>query len=93
MSGTSEGVIFMPPRTRDFVAGGARYVFTGPMFSGKSAQRTMIDGFIEKERRSGRYLRSGDLVTHGSSSMGDIEVQVRAVPVTASAPTPARSLS
>jgi 2-keto-4-pentenoate hydratase/2-oxohepta-3-ene-1,7-dioic acid hydratase in catechol pathway len=87
MSGTSEGVIFRPPRTPDFVAGGAQYVFTGPMFSGKSAQRTVIERFIDKERRSGRYLRSGDLVAHGSSSMGDVEVRVRAAPVATTAPT------
>ena len=30
MSGTSEGVIFMPPRARDYLAGGARYIVVQP---------------------------------------------------------------
>jgi 2-keto-4-pentenoate hydratase/2-oxohepta-3-ene-1,7-dioic acid hydratase in catechol pathway len=80
MSGTSEGVIFMPPRAKDFIAGGARYIATGPMLRGDSAYRALIEGFIEKEQHSGRYLRSGDVVTHGSSSMGDVVVRVVSPP-------------
>lgn len=76
MSGTSEGVVFRPPQLVDYVSGGGRYIFTGPMLRGGSAQRVMIEAFIEKERRSGRYLRSGDLVTHTSSSMGDLKIKV-----------------
>jgi 2-keto-4-pentenoate hydratase/2-oxohepta-3-ene-1,7-dioic acid hydratase in catechol pathway len=78
MSGTSEGVAFMPPRARDFVASGARYIFTGPMLRGESAQRVMIERFIDKERRSGRYLKAGDLVSHRSSTMGELAVRVTA---------------
>jgi 2-keto-4-pentenoate hydratase/2-oxohepta-3-ene-1,7-dioic acid hydratase in catechol pathway len=77
MSGTSEGVIFMPPRVRDYAAGGMRYIFTGPMFQGDSARRVMIEGFIDKERRSGRYLKAGDIVLHSSSSMGDVTIRVK----------------
>jgi len=76
MSGTSPGVIFMPPQAGDYLAGGARYIFAGPMFRGETAQLVMIDGFIEKERLAGRYLRAGDVVSHRSSSMGDITVRV-----------------
>jgi 2-keto-4-pentenoate hydratase/2-oxohepta-3-ene-1,7-dioic acid hydratase in catechol pathway len=76
MSGTSEGVLFKPPRAWDYIAGGARYIFTGPMFRGKSPQRVMIEGFIEKERRSGRYLKVSDTITHASSSMGNVVIQV-----------------
>ncbi|MGK2911703.1 MAG: fumarylacetoacetate hydrolase family protein [Sphingobium sp.] len=90
MSGTSEGVIFMPPRVRDYVAGGARYIFTGPMFRGRSAQRTMIDAFIEKERRSGRYLKVGDNVLHSSSSMGDVAIRVEP---TSASPTGAQRVA
>jgi hypothetical protein len=76
MSGTSEGVIFMPPRARDFLAGGTRYIFTGPLVRGESAQRVMIEGFIDKQRAAGRYLKVGDLVSHRSSTMGDLTVRV-----------------
>ncbi len=76
MSGTADGVVFRPPQLSDYVSGGRRYIFTGPMFRGDSAQRVMIEGFIEKERRSGRYLKPGDLVAHSSSSMGDLQVEV-----------------
>ena len=84
MSGTSEGVVFMPPRARNFLAGGIRYVFTGPMLRGESAQRVMIEGFIDKERRSGRYLKAGDVVSHRSSTMG--ELRVRVMPSSAGVP-------
>jgi 2-keto-4-pentenoate hydratase/2-oxohepta-3-ene-1,7-dioic acid hydratase in catechol pathway len=76
MSGTSEGVIFMPPRPRDYVAGGARYIVTGGKFRAGSVRRTIIETFISKERQSGRYLKPGDVVTHRSSSMGDVEVRI-----------------
>ncbi|WP_375419694.1 fumarylacetoacetate hydrolase family protein [uncultured Sphingomonas sp.] len=76
MSGTSEGVIFMPPRARDFLTGGARYIFTGPMLRGESAQRVMIEGFIDMERAAGRYLKAGDMVSHRSSTLGDVQIRV-----------------
>jgi 2-keto-4-pentenoate hydratase/2-oxohepta-3-ene-1,7-dioic acid hydratase in catechol pathway len=76
MSGTSEGVVFVPPSARDYLMGGTRYIFTGPMFRGESAQRVMIEGFIDKERQAGRYLQSGDVVNHRSSTMGDLTVRV-----------------
>jgi len=91
MSGTSEGVIFMPPRARDYLTGGTRYVFTGPMLRGGSAMRVMIDGFIDKERRSGRYLKAGDVVTHGSASMGTVTVRVIRAPRSRAAGGPAAS--
>lgn len=84
MSGTSAGVVFRPPHLRDFISGGAAYIFTGPMLRGEEAQRVMIDRFIEKERRAGRYLKPGDIVTHRSSSMG--ELRVRVVPPSGSTP-------
>lgn len=76
MSGTSAGVIFKPPGARDYFAGVARYILTGAMLRSESAQRVAIETFIEKEQRSGRYLRSGDVVIHRSSSMGDLEIRV-----------------
>jgi 2-keto-4-pentenoate hydratase/2-oxohepta-3-ene-1,7-dioic acid hydratase in catechol pathway len=76
MSGTSEGVVFMPPRARDYLSGGSRYIFGGPMIRGESAYRVMIETFIAKERRSGRYLRSGDVIAHASSSMGNVRIRV-----------------
>ncbi len=76
MSGTSEGVVFMPPGARDFLAGGTRYIFTGPMLRGQSAQRVMIERFIDKQRAAGRYLKVGDVVRHRSSTMGDLIVRV-----------------
>jgi 2-keto-4-pentenoate hydratase/2-oxohepta-3-ene-1,7-dioic acid hydratase in catechol pathway len=78
MSGTSGGVIFMPPRARDFLAAGTRYIFTGPMLRGESARRVMIEGFIDKQRAAGRYLKVGDVVSHRSSTMGDLTVRVTA---------------
>jgi 2-keto-4-pentenoate hydratase/2-oxohepta-3-ene-1,7-dioic acid hydratase in catechol pathway len=89
MSGTSEGVIFMPPRARDFIVGGARYLFTGPLLRGESAYATMVDAFIDKERRSGRYLKVGDVVLHASSSMGDVAIRVESA---SRAPAPQRAV-
>jgi hypothetical protein len=76
MSGTSAGAISTAPRARDYLAGEARDIFTGPMFRGETAQRVMIEGFINKERRAGRYLEAGDVVSHRPSWMGDITVRV-----------------
>lgn len=76
MSGTSEGVIFKPPRAWDYIGGAVRYILTGPLLRGESPQRVMIEGFIEKEQRAGRYLKVADEVIHNSSSMGDIIIRV-----------------
>lgn len=80
MSGTSEGVIFVPPRMSDYFKSGVRYVFTGPMLAGKSPYNTMVEGYVAKQRASGRYLRAGDVVTHDSSSLGDIKVRIMNLP-------------
>lgn len=85
MSGTSEGVVFRPPSLGDYVSGGAAYIFTGPLLRGESAQRLMINRFIEKERASGRYLKAGDLVAHRSSSMGEMRVRVVPLPTSTTA--------
>lgn len=76
MSGTSEGVIFAPPRMTDYFKGGAQYIFTGPMLDGKSPYDTMVETYVKKLRASGRFLKPGDVVAHDSSSLGDIKVRV-----------------
>lgn len=76
MSGTSEGVIFMPPTRGDIAAGVARYVFSGAMFRGEPSFATVGESFIQSEMKSGRYLKAGDRVEHASSSMGAVSVTV-----------------
>ncbi|WP_458094465.1 fumarylacetoacetate hydrolase family protein [Roseomonas sp. WA12] len=76
MSGTSEGVIFMPPGITDLIAGGMNHLFTGPLLRGERLARTVVKTYIRREQRSGRYLRAGDVVEHASSSMGDVRIRV-----------------
>lgn len=78
MSGTSEGVIFIPPTTRQILRGAVRYVTYGSFLRGGSAYDAVIQSFLSEEHKAGRYLQPGDQVVHASSSMGQINVEVRA---------------
>lgn len=76
MSGTSEGVIFMPPTRRQILRGALRYVLTGAFLTGKSPYDSVVDSFLNEEQRSKRYLQPDDTVVHASSRMGWISVEV-----------------
>lgn len=76
MSGTSEGVIFMPPTQRQIWRGALRYVVAGGFMTQQSPYDAVIDSFLNEERRSKRYLQPDDTVVHASSSMGWISVEV-----------------
>ncbi|GAB5430930.1 MAG: hypothetical protein EpisKO_03000 [Epibacterium sp.] len=76
MSGTAEGVIFMPPTLRQILRGALKYVTEGDVFKGTSPYTSVVASFIEEELASGRYLQPDDRVTHLSSHMGLISTQV-----------------
>lgn len=76
MSGTPEGVIFMPPTKGQIAAGVTSWVFTGPMFRGEPTGKSVVETFIASETKAGRYLKVGDVVEHASSSMGQLRVNV-----------------
>ncbi len=76
MSGTAEGVIFIPPSLRQIVRGAVLYVAKGTFLTGQSPYEAVIESFLDEELASQRFLQPGDLVTHGSSSMGTISVMV-----------------
>ncbi|MBI1402774.1 MAG: hypothetical protein GC147_06145 [Porphyrobacter sp.] len=76
MSGTSEGTIFTPPTRADLIEAAVAYALAG----GPLARESLLDvarrTFIANERAGGHYLQPGDVVRHGSSALGDIEVLV-----------------
>ena len=76
MSGTSEGVIFMPPTRGDIIGGAAKYLLTLGFLRGRSPTETIIESFIEGELKSKRYLQVGETVEYASSSMGVITIEV-----------------
>ena len=76
MSGTAEGVIFMPPNLRQILRGVARYLTHGDVVRGRDPYQSVVTSFITEERQSGRYLQPNDLVTHKSSRMGLIKATV-----------------
>lgn len=78
MSGTAEGVIFMAPTPWQIVKGGAFHVLTGAFLSDRTGYETVIEGFIEGELQSGRYLQAGERVGYRSSRLGTIEIEVLA---------------
>jgi len=76
MSGTSEGVIFRPPSPEDFAEGGRRARASGAAPSEQAEVRAVLDVFIEREMKAGRYLQPGDVVEHAGSSLGSLAVTV-----------------
>jgi len=76
MSGTSEGVIFMPPALGDKIGGAMVHIFRGRFLSGKSLIESVLNRFIDKELEAGRYLKVADRVEHLSSNMGALEVEL-----------------
>ncbi|MEM7358227.1 MAG: fumarylacetoacetate hydrolase family protein [Pseudomonadota bacterium] len=76
MSGTSEGVIFTPPARHDYIEIGLSYFANGGPLTGKSLIEFAIPLFIENERESDHFLKSGDTVTYQATGLGDIKVLV-----------------
>ena len=76
MSGTPEGVIFVPPGKGDIARGVAVYIFTGGWLRGQAPMQGVVQAYARHELASGRYLKAGDIVRHESSSMGALEVKV-----------------
>jgi 2-keto-4-pentenoate hydratase/2-oxohepta-3-ene-1,7-dioic acid hydratase in catechol pathway len=77
MSGTPEGVIFVPPTLKQIVRGVVLYIVKGTFLTGQSGYGAVIEGFLDEERASLRFLQPGQLVTHNSSNMGIISVVVQ----------------
>ena len=76
MSGTPEGVIFMPPNMKQIVRGAMLYIVKGTFLTGQSGYGAVIEDFLDDERASLRFLQPGHVVTHNSSNMGIISVVV-----------------
>lgn len=76
MSGTSEGVIFMPPTKADRTGGIIDHVLRLRFLRGASPFHSIVERFIVNEGRAGRYLQVGDEVEHLSSSMGALSVEL-----------------
>ena len=77
MSGTAEGVIFMPPTAKQIVRGAMLYIVKGTFLTGQSPYDAVIKSFLDEERTSLRFLQPGHQVTHNSSNMGIISVLVQ----------------
>jgi len=77
MSGTAEGVIFMPPTIKQIVRGAMLYIVKGTFLTGQSPYGAVIESFLDEERASLRFLQPGHFVTHNSSNMGIISVVVQ----------------
>lgn len=76
MSGTSEGVIFMPPTNCDILAGAWSAIINGQIGSREAIVSAVKERFIRSEMDSGHFLQVGDVIEHQSSSMGDIRIKV-----------------
>lgn len=76
MSGTSEGVIFAPPTLCDKLAGVGFAITQGQITSIDAVVSAVKEHFLQKEIKSGHFLQGGDVIEHGSSSMGDIRIEV-----------------
>jgi 2-keto-4-pentenoate hydratase/2-oxohepta-3-ene-1,7-dioic acid hydratase in catechol pathway len=77
MSGTAQGVIFMPPTLKQIVRGAMLYIVKGTFLTGQPPYDAVIESFLDEERKSLRFLQPGHLVTHNSSNMGIISVVVQ----------------
>nr|WP_246563391.1 fumarylacetoacetate hydrolase family protein [Bradyrhizobium liaoningense] len=76
MSGTSEGVIFMPPMREDIVGGIIDHVLLGRFLSGRPLFFSIGNRFIRNELMAGRYLKINDRLEHASSTMGGLSVEL-----------------
>lgn len=76
MSGTSEGVLFMPPTREDKIGGTIDHVLLGRFLRGKSPMQSVVNRFVRNELKAGRYMHVGDEVEHLSSSMGALKVRL-----------------
>ncbi|GGX63637.1 hypothetical protein GCM10007385_36000 [Tateyamaria omphalii] len=76
MSGTPEGVIFMPPTWRQMARGVVRYVLTGTFLTSTTGYEHVVNSFIQDELNSGRFLQPDEQITYVSSSMGVITTSV-----------------
>lgn len=76
MSGTSEGVLFMPPTAEDKRGGIIDHILLGRFLRGKSPFFSIINRFVRNELKAGRYMKVGDTVEHLSSTMGALAVRL-----------------
>ncbi len=76
MSGTPEGVIFMPPTWRQMARGIFRYVVSGAFLTTTSGYAYVVESFIGEESASGRFLQPGEQITYHSRSLGTITATV-----------------
>lgn len=76
MSGTSEGVLFMPPMDEDKRGGIIDHILLGRFLRGKSPFFSVINRFVRNELKAGRYMKVGDTVEHLSSTMGALSVKL-----------------
>ncbi|GAA0464972.1 hypothetical protein GCM10009096_01870 [Parasphingorhabdus litoris] len=76
MSGTGEGVIFMPPTWEDKLGGILDHILLGRFLHEKSPFNSIANRFVRNELKAERYMRVGDKVVHESSSMGAVHVKL-----------------
>lgn len=76
MSGTSEGVLFMPPMREDFIGGVLDHYLLGRFLRGRLPAESVANRFARNELKAGRYLQVGDRVEHLSSSLGALSVKL-----------------
>lgn len=75
MSGTPEGVIFMPPSALQFIRGLVRYA-AGGFINEPNPYDSIINSFVREETEADRFLAPGDVVRYTSLSMGQIMITV-----------------
>ena len=56
MSGTAEGVIFMPPSMKQIIRGAMLYIVKGTFPSGQTPYDSVIKSFLDEERASLQFL-------------------------------------
>lgn len=76
MSGTPEGVIFMPPTWRQMTRGILRHLFSGGFLTGTYGYDSVVGSFIREEARSKRFLQPDEQITYASASMGKVIITV-----------------
>ena len=76
MSGTAEGVIFVPPTRGDMIEGLVDYLAAGGPISGTSLIDAVKQRFIRNELETAHFLQPGDVVHYRSSYLGDIKIRV-----------------
>lgn len=69
LSGTPAGVIYQPPTFRQLFVGVSEMFFTLQWMNPQS----VIEPFLREEYRSGRYLKSGDVVQMKADRLGSID--------------------